>query len=58
MVFMGEAIEARTRRMLRGGKNDQHGAPLAIIVQSPAMAEDAFAVLPQDLGAAVRIRAV
>src|SRR6516225_4437893 len=40
--------------MVGGRHNEQHGA-LAIIVQSPAAAKDAFAVLPQDLRAAVRI---
>jgi hypothetical protein len=29
-----------------GGENEQHGAPLAFIVHSPAAAKDALAVLP------------
>jgi hypothetical protein len=41
-----------------GRSNKQHGAPLAVVVQSPAAMEDAFAVLPQDLRAAIRVRAV
>jgi hypothetical protein len=42
-----------------GGKmNDQGGAPLAVIVPSPATAEDTFAVLPQDSRAIVQVRAV
>jgi len=49
--FEGEAIEAWTRRLILGRQNDQDGALLAAIVRSPATAEDAFAVLPQDLRA-------
>ena len=54
LVFVGEMIEARAGRLVGGRHNEQHGA-LAVIVQSPAAAKDALAVLPQDLGAAVRI---
>src|SRR5262249_8028923 len=53
-VFVGEVIEARAGRLLGGRHNEQHGA-LAVIVQLPSAAEDAFAILPQDLRAAVRI---
>ena len=34
-------------------QNDQYGAPAAILAQTPPSAEDAFAVLPQDLTAAI-----
>src|SRR5437899_9733471 len=44
--------------MLRGGLNNQHGAPVVVIAQAPPSAEDAFAVLPQYLTAAIRIHAV
>src|SRR6516165_8311792 len=44
--------------MLGGRSNEQHGAPLALIVESPAAAKDAFAVFPQDLRATVRVRNV
>jgi hypothetical protein len=39
--------------MLGGRHNDQHLAPLAVAVQPRAAAEDAFAVLPQNLRVAV-----
>ena len=41
--------------MLRGWLNNQHGAPIAVIAQAPPSAEDAFAVLPQDLEAVISI---
>ena len=44
--------------MVGGRQNEQHSALLAVIVQSPAAAEDALAVLPQDLRAAIRVRDV
>jgi len=56
-VFVGEAIEARGRGVLRGGLNNQHRAPVVVIAQAPPSAEDAFAVLPQNLTAAIRIHA-
>jgi hypothetical protein len=37
--------------VLRGGQHGQHGAAVAVGVQAPSPAEDAFAVLPQDLEA-------
>ena len=52
-VFVGKAIEAGGRRVLRGGQYGQHRAPLAVVAQTPSSAEDAFAVLPQDLKAAI-----
>src|SRR5262249_14045200 len=55
---MGEAIDARARGMVGGRSNDQHLALLAVVVQSPPTANDAVAVLPQGLRAAVRVRAV
>src|SRR5262249_38567543 len=56
--FMGKTIEACAGRVIAGGSNGQHGVLLAVIIQSPAAAEDAFAVLPQDLRGALRVRAV
>ena len=52
------AGEGRTRRVVGGRSNEQHGAPLTLIVESPAAAKDAFAVLPQDLRVTVRVRDV
>src|SRR5216683_3025531 len=45
------AIESGRCRMLRGGQHGQHGGPITVDV-ALASAEDAFAVLPQDLEAA------
>ena len=36
-------------------QNDQDGAPAAVLAQTPPSAEDAFAVLPQNLTAATLI---
>jgi hypothetical protein len=36
-----------------GRSNEQYGAPLALIVKSPAAVKDAFAVSPQHLRAVV-----
>src|SRR5262249_50229378 len=58
LVFVTEVIEGRTRRMVGGRSNEQHGATLAVIAESPAAMEDAFGVNPQDLRAAIRVRAV
>ena len=54
-VFVGEAIEARARRVRSDGQDDQDGAPAAVLTQTPPSAEDAFAVLPQNLIAATLI---
>ena len=43
--------------MLRGGQHDQHGAAVAVGAQMPSSAEDAFAVLPQDLEAVISLSA-
>ena len=43
--------------MIGGSGNKQHGEPGAIIVQSPATAEHAIAILPQHLRA-IRVRDV
>jgi hypothetical protein len=43
--------------VLRGMQNDQHGAPVAVIAQAPPSAEDAFAVLPQNLTIAIQMHA-
>src|SRR6516162_1557799 len=57
-VFVTEVIEGRTRRVVGGRSNEQHGAPLTVVVQSPAAVKDALAVLPEDLRAAIRVRSV
>src|SRR6516165_8366493 len=44
--FVSQAIEAGAGRLIGGRNNGQHGAPFAVILQSPAAVEDAFAVLP------------
>jgi hypothetical protein len=51
-IFMGEAVKAGRRRMLRGRQHAQHGAAVAIRTPAPPSAEDAFAVTPQHLGTA------
>jgi hypothetical protein len=43
---------------LGGRSNEQHGAALAVIIESPAAMKGALAVLPEDLRAAIRVRAV
>jgi len=43
---------------LGGRSNEQHGAALTVIVESPVAMKDALAVLPEDLRAAIRVRAV
>ena len=48
-IFVSEAIERGRRRALRGGQHRQHRAAAARAVRAPSAAEDAFAVLPQDL---------
>ncbi|GLS34372.1 hypothetical protein GCM10007937_60870 [Mesorhizobium albiziae] len=48
-VFVGETIEERSRRMVSGWFNDQHRPPLPVLVQAPITADNAFAVLPQEL---------
>jgi hypothetical protein len=35
--------------VFRGGRNDKHGAPFAVIAKTPTSAEDPIAILPQDL---------
>src|SRR5215468_9238720 len=54
-MFVSEAIEGRAGGVVGGRLNDQDGAPPAVIIQLPATAEDAFAVLPQDLRIAVGV---
>src|SRR5271157_5624227 len=41
--------------MRRDRQNDQYGTPAAVPAQTPPSAEDAFAVLPQNLTAAILI---
>jgi hypothetical protein len=48
-IFVVEAIEDSRRRALRRGQNCQHPASDALAIFPPSAAEDAFAVLPQDL---------
>jgi hypothetical protein len=52
---MNKAIEARSRRVLCGGPDDQHGAPIAVMTHAPASGENALAVFPQSLRAIIRI---
>ena len=54
-IFVGQAIEGGRCRMLRGGQHGQHGVPAAIGIQAPPTAEDAVAVLPQDLEVVVSL---
>src|SRR5215470_12822722 len=54
-MFVSEAIEGRAGGMVGRRLNDQDGAPPAVIIQLPATADDAFAVLPQDLRIAVGV---
>ena len=42
---------------LGGRSNEQHGAALTVIIESPVAMKDALAVLPEDLRAAIRVRA-
>ena len=56
-VFVGQAIESGRTWMLCGGQHGQNGAAAAVGVQPPFPAEDAFAVLPQDLGSAISVSA-
>jgi hypothetical protein len=55
-VFASEAIERGRCRLFRGGKHGQHGSPITVGV-AVSSAEDAFAVLPQDLEAAISTNA-
>ena len=41
--------------MLRDGKHGQHDVPAAIGILAPRTAEDAVAVLPQDLEVAISV---
>ena len=43
--------------MLRRGQHGQHGSPVAVIAHARSSAEEAFAVLPQNLTIAIRIHA-
>src|SRR6516164_8478964 len=54
-MFVSEAIEGRAGGVVGGRLNDQDGAPPAVIIQLPATADDAFAVLPQHLRIAVGV---
>ena len=53
---MSKAIEGSTCGMLHGGQHDQHGSIIAVGV-AVSSAEDALAVLPQDLEVAIPIGA-
>ncbi len=50
-MFAGEAVEAGRQRPLRGGHHNQHRATAALAVRSPSRAQDAVAILAQDLEA-------
>ena len=52
---MCEAIEAGRRRMLRGWKYGQQGAPMAIGIKARTPADHAFAVLPHDFEAVLSL---
>jgi hypothetical protein len=39
--------------VLHGGQHGEHGAAIAAGIQAPSSADDALAILPQDLEAAV-----
>jgi hypothetical protein len=55
-VFTSKAIKGGRGRLLRRGQYSQHGGPLTVgLALSPA--EDAFAVLPQDLEPTITISA-
>jgi hypothetical protein len=44
--------------VLGSRSNEQHGAALSVVIKSPAAVKYAFAVLPEELRAAIRVRAV
>ena len=48
-IFVREAIEASRQRTLGDGQHGQHRVGTALAVRAPSSAEDAFAVLPQNL---------
>jgi len=52
---MHEARNAGEGRVLRGGQHRQNGAKIAVSAQAPSSAEDAVAILPQDLEVAIPI---
>ncbi len=54
-IFVRQAIQGRRCRMLRGREHGQHGVPAAIGAWAPSPAENAVAVLPQDLEVAVSV---
>ena len=54
-IFMRQAIQGRRCWLLRGGKHGQHVGPAAIGIPAPRAAEDAIAVLPQDLKVATSV---
>jgi len=50
---LGEAVEAGGRRAFPSRQRNQNGALLAMGPRSPSSANDAFAVLPQNLEALI-----
>ncbi len=54
-IFVGETIEGGWRRALRGKQHSQRCAAAAVAAYAPPAAEDAFAILPQDLEVALPI---
>ena len=54
-IFMPEVMEAGWRLLFRGGQHGEDGGAPAFGARTPPSAEDTFAVLPVDLGAAIPI---
>jgi hypothetical protein len=54
---MDDLSSEQARRALRGRQDGEHGPPSAVIAQAPRSAQDAFAVLRQNLKF-IRIHAV
>jgi hypothetical protein len=48
LAFVHETIEVCPGRVVGGRSNKQHSEPVTIVVQSPATAEHAVAVLPHS----------
>ena len=55
-VFVRQAIEDIRWRVFRGEEHRQHGVPAAIGIEARCSAENAVAILPQDLEALIHRR--
>src|SRR6202048_3172202 len=55
-VFLIKAIDGGGEWVRGGGQHSQHGAAIAVSVQAPRSAENAFPVLPQDLGTVISLK--